>query len=472
MVVRALNLPAIMSLLPTFNALVDDLTAEALRVKPSDYLQFCADYFIRRLADERRELRRREGCENQSQPSNPNPSRGKKQQGMAESSFPGGTAGPFQPAIPGTQTGSGMHSLQEEDENDHLASPTASHLPHTMGTSSPPPAPSSTFGHFEGFGATVPMDDVDHPVPSSYNLNRRTSVSAESLNPASASDDNWKPPYHEKSNDQKTRLRKAVTGNFLFSHLDDEQATLVLGALQEKPIPAKGIKVIQQGDTGDFFYIVERGNFDVFVNKSGRLEAGAEGMGDKVASCGPGNSFGELALMYNAPRAATVVSTDPSMLWALDRITFRRILMDSAFQRRRMYESFLEEVPILASLNPYERSKIADALETQKYAAGQTIIKEGDPGESFFILESGEAEVHKKGEKNPVKVYKKGDYFGELALLNDAPRAASVISKTEVKLATLGKDGFQRLLGPVESIMRRNDPSKQPPEEIDPLSKA
>jgi cAMP-dependent protein kinase regulator len=202
--------------------------------------------------------------------------------------------------------------------------------------------------------------------------------------------------------------------------------------------------------------VVEKGSFDVYVNSTGSLQPGPDGLGEKVATIEPGGSFGELALMYNAPRAATVMSAEAgSTLWALDRITFRRILMDSTFQRRRLYESFLEEVPLLSSLTRYERSKIADALETQKYPAGSTIIKEGDAGEAFYILESGEAEAYKEGTEHPVKLYAKGDYFGELALLNDAPRAASVVSKTDAKVAWLGKDGFQRLLGPVESIMRR-----------------
>jgi len=65
------------------------------------------------------------------------------------------------------------------------------------------------------------------------------------------------------------------------------------------------------------------------VHKSGKLEA------DLVESVGPGGSFGELALMYNEPRAATMVSTEPAVLWRLDRVTFQRILMDSSFQRRR-----------------------------------------------------------------------------------------------------------------------------------------
>ena len=127
-----------------------------------------------------------------------------------------------------------------------------------------------------------------------------------------------------------------------------------------------------------------------------------------------------------------------------------------------MYESFLEEVPLLSTLTLYERSKIADALDTQKFEPGATIISEGDPGEAFYILEDGEAEVFKSdvGDgKEAVKRYQKGDYFGELALLDDKPRAASVVAAGEgiVKVAYLGKQGFQRLLGPVEGIMRRND---------------
>lgn len=302
----------------------------------------------------------------------------------------------------------------------------------------------------------VPAPTGHLGLPNDYALGRRTSVSAESLNPTSAGSDSWTPPHHPKTEEQLGRLRAAVSSNFLFSHLDDEQFSTVLDALVEKPIPAKDIKVISQGDAGDYFYIVENGHFDIYIHSSGAVQPGPDGLGNKVASTGPGGSFGELALMYNAPRAATVISTEAkSTLWALDRITFRRILMDSAFQRRRMYEAFLEEVPLLSSLKPYERSKIADALDTIKYPAGATVISEGDPGDAFYLLESGEAEALKSGAS--VKSYSRGDYFGELALLDDKPRAASIITKTDVKVARLGRDGFKRLLGPVEEIMRRAD---------------
>ncbi|RJE17849.1 hypothetical protein PHISCL_09813 [Aspergillus sclerotialis] len=412
---------------------------------------------------------------------------------MAQSSFRG--TSPFLKTGNNPDNSSGFQKISEEDEYE-VTSPTDATF---RNTSSGATAPSSmnAFAGDSGLGQpgggiqfgrgpfgddgwadsnaggddTGPSDpsrptaSANHGFPNNYALGRRTSVSAESLNPSSIGGDSWTPPFHPKSEEQLTRLKTAVSGNFLFSHLDDEQSKTVLDALVEKPIPAKDIKVITQGDAGDYFYIVEEGTFDIYINQSGTVQPGPEGMGNKVSTIGPGGSFGELALMYNAPRAATVVSASPkSTLWALDRITFRRIIMDSAFQRRRMYESFLEEVPLLSSLKKYERAKIADALDTIKYPAGSTIISEGDPGDAFYLLESGEADAFKNGVERPVMSYKRGDYFGELALLDDKPRAASIVTKSEVKVARLGRDGFKRLLGPVEEILRRTeyDPQTRP----------
>ena len=448
-----------MSLPSTYTNELNNLNREILKSQPQDVLQFCANYFNRRLESQRAEflLSVKSGSE------------------MAESNFPG--SNPFG----GGASNTAMGQLREEDEMESTASPTTASFgqrPFLTGRNAPE---ASSLGSDDGPSSSPFRSDYSpsHPssafrsnqnqqtakegFPSNYAMGRRTSVSAESMNPQSSMDDNWKPPYHAKSDEQLARLKTAVAGNFLFSHLDDEQSSQVLGALVEKPIPAKGIKVISQGDAGDYFYVVEKGDFDVHINEAGSVQPGPEGIGRKISTIGPGGSFGELALMYNAPRAATIISTEPgSLLWYLDRITFRRILMDSAFARRRMYESFLNEVPLLSSLTPYERSKIADALETQKFPAGSTIIREGDPGEAFYLLESGTAAVYKRETGNkPLMQYKKGDYFGELALLDDKPRAASVVSAEEVKVATLGKEGFLRLLGPVEGRMRQNDPSKR-----------
>ncbi|KAI4147394.1 MAG: hypothetical protein LQ340_005571 [Diploschistes diacapsis] len=435
-----------------------DTLSHALREhRPKDVLQFCANHFNKRLEEDRARFL---GHSLKNSPAPPTSPTSKIPPKMAQTSFPGNN--PFG----GASQNPAMQQVNEEDEMDAVASPAATNFnTSSFGTGASfgaSPFGASSFDPAAQAQSSFP-GTVDEGLPQNYALGRRTSVSAESMNPTASDSDDWKPPSHPKTEDQVARIRAAVRNNFLFSHLHEEQMNQVIAALFEKPIPARGIKVISQGDAGDNFYVVERGSFEVYIHSSGTIQAGADGMGARVAAVGPGGSFGELALMYNAPRAATIISTEPnSLLWALDRVTFRRILMDSAFQRRRMYESFLEEVPLLSSLTPYERAKIADALETQRFEPGNQIIREGDKGESFYILESGTASVYKHVTGSEVlKTYHKGDYFGELALLDDKPRAATVIATSEVKVATLGSEGFKRLLGPVQDRMRAMD-YKQP----------
>lgn len=272
------------------------------------------------------------------------------------------------------------------------------------------------------------------PLPSRFNANRRTSVSGETLQPDNFED--WTPDHYvEKTDEQLKRLETFIGKNFLFNKLDSDSKKLVINCLEERHIEQNDI-IIKQGDEGDYFYVVESGTVEFYVNNN------------KVNTSGPGSSFGELALMYNNPRAATVIATTDCILWALDRMTFRKILLGSSFKKRVMYDDLLKTIPILKSLNPYERSKVADALDTQFFEPNEIIIKEGDVGENFYLIEYGDVDVIKKKE-GIVNKLTKGDYFGEIALLNDLPRQATIKTVTKTKVATLGKSGFQRLLGPV-----------------------
>lgn len=459
--------------LPT--AYVDEiniLEREVARNQPKDILQFCANHFSRRLEAQRSEFLLKEQ-------STHNPFKMSVMSGADR--FPGTLGG-----LDGSRDGQWgpSESIREETEEEMSRSPRSSVFKNTFAAGSETRTPITPHSPFSPRGAANPFtfdpgaggirgntlspnSAFGHEMPQNFNMNRRTSVSAESLMPSAANDE-WTPPTYPKTEEQMNRLRSAVAKNFLFTSLEEDQFSQVLMALNEKPIPAQGTRVITQGDVGDFFYVVERGTFDVYVNKSGKMESGPHGMGTKVTYVGPGGSFGELALMYNAPRAATIISTVPhAILWSLDRVTFRRILMENTFKRRRMYEAFLEEVPILTELTMAERAKVADALQTHTFAPGETIIREGDPGDNFYIVESGTADVFKIGVEGIIKTYGKGDYFGELALLNDQPRAASIIARTKTKVASLGKDGFVRLLGPAVDIMRRNDPTLK--DDVGPL---
>lgn len=149
-------------------------------------------------------------------------------------------------------------------------------------------------------GGPPPASSASSLFPPGFSAGRRTSVSAESLLPKSASATSPagetipQPalPTYPKSPQQLARIRLSISSNFLFRNLDDDQASDVLSAMKEVQV-AEGEVVIKQGDVGDYFYVVEEGSLDIFKAKDGDA-----GLGDKVATTGPGMSFGELALMY------------------------------------------------------------------------------------------------------------------------------------------------------------------------------
>nr|XP_045000327.1 cAMP-dependent protein kinase type I-beta regulatory subunit isoform X4 [Jaculus jaculus] len=131
-----------------------------------------------------------------------------------------------------------------------------------------------------------------------------------------------------------TALAKAISRNVLFAHLDDNERSDIFDAMFPVTHIA-GETVIQQGNEGDNFYVLDQGEVDVYVN------------GEWVTSISEGGSFGELALIYGTPRAATVKAKTDLKLWGIDRDSYRRILMGSTLRKRKMYEEFLSKVSIL-----------------------------------------------------------------------------------------------------------------------------
>ena len=85
----------------------------------------------------------------------------------------------------------------------------------------------------------------------------------------------------------------------------------------------------------------------------------------------PGEGFGELALLYNAPRAATITAKTDYVIWRLDRDTFNHIVKDASAKKREKYDNFLQSVSILKTMDPYERSKLGDAIKEFKFKAQQ-----------------------------------------------------------------------------------------------------
>lgn len=428
----------------TFDSLVADLTRDVHRAQPKDALQFCANWFQTRLEEQRaryRDILSRRGSTAFADLSpelyvdTP----------LGENNL--NSVSPFTPA-----TGH-RHSYPHHRPSIHpSASPFGTlNVPGNALLSNvhvPPPPPSFRVDPVDlsptSTGAGFPPSAFPPPqgpsqssdgflLPSSTIFARRTSVSAESIQ---LDGDPGEPlPVYQKTPEQLRRIHASVAKNFNFRDLDEEQRSGVLDAMQEVNVPA-GEVVIRQGDDGDYFYVVESGTLDCFVQPSplppaavtANTQNGDEEkfvqpgyhpeFGRKVRAYGPGEAFGELALMYGHPRAATIVAVEPCTLWRVDRITFRTIILKAAYRRRTMYEHFLSTVPLLSSLSAEERSKVADALTSKVYADGEVVVRQGEPGDTFFFVEEGEAVVTKKEndgkETKEIEVgrLRKGEYFG------------------------------------------------------------
>ena len=256
-----------------------------------------------------------------------------------------------------------------------------------------------------------------------------------------------------KTNEQIERIKDRCMLSFIFNSLDDKELKTVIDSFEEKNYSA-GQNVITQGEEGDVLYLVDSGELDCEkVFKSGDPPT-------YLKTYKQGESFGELALLYNAPRAATIRAKTDATCWALDRECFNNIVKDAAIKKREKYENTLKKVEILKSIDPYELGQICDALKTQNFEKGETIIKQGDRGDVFYILDEGKAHAEKVFEDGNapqnVKDYESGGYFGELALLKGEPRAATIIADTYCKCLSLDRMAFKRLLGPLEKILQRN----------------
>ena len=182
----------------------------------------------------------------------------------------------------------------------------------------------------------------------------RTSVSAEAFGNWNKKEE-FKAPFFDKSDETIEALKKRLEQAFMFSALNPKELQVVLGAMQ-KVVFTAGQSVIKQGEDGDNLYVVEKGT--LACSKVFTKDAEPTFLKEYV----PGEAFGELALLYNAPRAATIVAKTSAELWALDRRTFNHIVKDSAQNKREKYENFLKKVSILENMDAYERNKLADAI--------------------------------------------------------------------------------------------------------------
>jgi CRP-like cAMP-binding protein len=259
----------------------------------------------------------------------------------------------------------------------------------------------------------------------------------------------------DKPADIRQMLLGIVSSNVLFSSYTYDEHNAIVDAFDTKKVGTDEF-VIRQGESGDNFYVIESGAFDVFVKN-------ASGEPQKVGNTlGKGNAFGELALMYNTPRAASIKSLGEGVVWTIDRHTYRQIVVQYKYLRNKQYLGFLKEVEIMGKklgnmMTEVELEKMVISLEREVFQPGDAIIRQGNTGDHFYIIAEGDVGVFKTDQKTmdekKLTVLHKGAYFGEQALLKEDVRQASCIAEGRVICLTLAREDFIEMMGSIEDMV-------------------
>jgi len=227
----------------------------------------------------------------------------------------------------------------------------------------------------------------------------------------------------------------------LFDDLPEEVLSDLAGRVNLRTY-AFGQPVVRQGERATAFYVVRKGTLQV-VEQNPHT-------GDEKALrvLGRGEAFGEFGLAEAAPRTATVRGLEECQVFEIDKGTFDRLLSDMvqipSFAPSVQQAMELRDLSCFAHLEPDELVGLLERGRWMNVAPGEHIIEEGAEGDAFYAIRSGWVDVIKRGELK--RKMGAGSYFGEIALLLNVPRTATVIASTPVRLFRLEREGFDRLV--------------------------
>jgi len=256
-------------------------------------------------------------------------------------------------------------------------------------------------------------------------------------------------PRIEKDFRSKQLIREAIMENDFLKHLAPSQVREIVDYMEKKKIAA-GAFVIREGDSGSHLYVSSEGEFEVI--KDGKQVLGKLGIG---------KAFGELAILYNCKRTASIRALTNGEVWMIDRDVFQQVMVNSGVQRLKDQLQFLKQVPLLSKLPEDILAKLSDAFELVHFTKGDYIVRQGTHGDVFYIISEGQVRVTRriegKNEEEEIRFLSRGDYFGEQALLKTDIRTANIIANTKVtECLALDRESFFQLVGDLKELKEKD----------------
>ncbi len=227
----------------------------------------------------------------------------------------------------------------------------------------------------------------------------------------------------------------------LFSALPAAALEPLLGAFEPRPLAA-GEAAIHEGDEGKEAFVVVRGSLRVTRGET------------VLAELGPGAIFGEMSLVSDAPRAASVIALEPVLLLAASRADLEALAAKtraigeqlSSFCRRRMLSNLMRHSAILGAVSPPDRRALVERFETRRFKRGEALVTLGEKTEGLFLIASGAVRVQGRdadGETLELATLGPGDVVGEISLVLRRPATADVVATHQTVALELKHEQFQ-----------------------------
>lgn len=251
--------------------------------------------------------------------------------------------------------------------------------------------------------------------------------------------------HHAKTDRSRELIKSAILDNGFMKNLELTQINEIVDCMYAENHPL-GSTIIKEGEDGRVVYVMEEGKVE--VSREGKF----------MITMAPGTVFGELAILYNCKRTATIKAVSDCKLWAIERQCFQKIMMRSGIIRQEEYKDFLKSVPTFMNLPDETLIKIADVLNESCYKMGDYIIRQGARGDTFFIISKGRVKVTIKDpgslEEKEIRTLSRGEFFGEKALQQEDTRTANVIADDPEGVCCLVIDGdtFKQLISSIKEI--------------------
>ncbi|KAH9255147.1 hypothetical protein BASA81_006906 [Batrachochytrium salamandrivorans] len=255
------------------------------------------------------------------------------------------------------------------------------------------------------------------------------------------------------SNQQQREEKKLAVGaiTLLKNSLLDDQLNRLIEAVHLLRFPA-GHEIVRKGEAGEVCYFIKQGS--VLCSRIGENQLGQ-------VELGQGSYFGERALLRDEPRAADVHAITDVVVMCITRRDFDELLGPlRSVMDANMKERVVESLPILKELNPRLRQEVVADFELESFTMNEQIVKQGEVNvDKFYVVRAGVVRVLENGLE--IAVLREGNWFGEMALLNDEPRVASCIACSPVvELFVLRKATFQTLVHESKILNSTNEHRK------------